>query len=333
MTYLIAEVGQAHEGSLGMLHAYIDAVAKTGVDAIKFQTHIAEAESSLHEPFRVKFSRQDKSRYAYWERMSFTQEQWNDIGKHCKEVGLDFMSSPFSNAAVDVLEQAGVQTYKVGSGEVNNFLLLEKIAQTQKPVILSSGMSSWNELKKSIDFLKSRKVDYSILQCTTNYPTQPQDWGLHMIQEFKGYFKVKTGYSDHSGSITSGISAMSLGAEILEFHVVFHKEMFGPDVSSSLTFKQVGQLVEARDQLKVAFNNPVDKSDTSQFESLKTIFEKSLAVNKDLKKGHILRFEDLEAKKPKNLGIEAGKFESVIGKQLKITKNQWDFLKGEDLEA
>lgn len=330
MTYLIAEVGQAHEGSLGMLHAYIEAVANTGVDAIKFQTHIAQAESSLHEPFRVKFSKQDKTRYDYWKRMSFSQEQWNDIGVHCKEVGLDFISSPFSNAAVDVLEKAGVEIYKVGSGEVTNFLLLEKIAQTQKPVIISSGMSSWNELKESVKFLKSRKVDYSVLQCTTNYPTQPQDWGLHLIQEFKAYFKVKTGYSDHSGCITSAISAMSLGADILEFHIVFHKEMFGPDVSSSLNLEEVQQIVNARNELKLALENPVDKSDTSQFESLKAIFEKSLAVNKDLKKGHILRFEDLEAKKPKNFGIEAGKFESVIGKKLKTTKKQWDFLKKED---
>ncbi|MBZ9787820.1 N-acetylneuraminate synthase family protein [Psychroflexus sp. CAK57W] len=333
MTYLIAEVGQAHDGSLGMLHAYIDAMAKTGVDAIKFQTHIAEAESSLHEPFRVKFSRQDKTRYAYWERMSFSQEQWNDIGAHCKEVGLDFISSPFSNEAVDVLEKAGVQQYKIGSGEVTNFLLLEKIAQTQKPVIVSSGMSSWDELKESLRFLKSRGVDYSVLQCTTKYPTQPQDWGLNMIQEFKAYFKVNTGYSDHSGSITSAISAMSLDADILEFHVVFHKEMFGPDVSSSLNLEEVRQIVKARNELNIALENPVDKSDHSQFESLKTIFEKSLAVNKDLEKGHILRFEDLEAKKPKNFGIEAGKFQSVIGKKLKITKKQWDFLKEEDLEA
>ncbi len=331
MIYLIAEIGQAHEGSLGMLHAYIEAISKTGVDAIKFQTHVASAESSIHEPFRVKFSKQDKTRYEYWERMSFSQEQWNGIGAHCKEVGLDFISSPFSNAAVDILEKAGVQKYKVGSGEVNNFLLLEKIAKTHKPVILSSGMSSWEELKESVDFLKSKDVDYSILQCTTNYPTQPQEWGLNMIQEFKAYFNVKTGYSDHSGSITSAISAMSLGVDILEFHVVFHKDMFGPDVSSSLTLEEVQEVVKARNEIQIALSHPVDKSNNSKYESLKTIFEKSLAVNKDLEKGHIIRFEDLEAKKPKNFGIDAKKFQSVIGKKLKMNKEQWDFLKQEDL--
>lgn len=331
MTYLIAEVGQAHEGSLGMLHAYIDAVAKTGVDAIKFQTHIAYAESSEYEPFRVKFSKQDQTRYAYWKRMSFTQQQWIEIGAHCKEVGLDFISSPFSNAAVDLLETAGVQNYKIGSGEVNNFLLLEKIAQTKKPVILSSGMSSWDELNESIEFLKCRNVEYSVLQCTTSYPTQPKEWGLNVIKELKDRFGVKTGYSDHSGSITSAISAMALGAEILEFHVVFHKEMFGPDVSSSLSLDEVRHVVKARNEIDLALSHPVNKADNSRFGSLKSIFEKSLAVNKALKKGHVLTFDDLEAKKPKDYGIDAHQFELVMGKELKNDKDQWDFLNKEDL--
>ena len=118
---IIAEIAQAHDGSLGTAHAYIDALAATGVDAIKFQTHIAEAESSIHEPFRVKFSKQDATRMAYWKRMEFTIEQWHGIKAHCDEVGLEFISSPFSNAAVDLLERVGVQRYKIGSGEVSNF--------------------------------------------------------------------------------------------------------------------------------------------------------------------------------------------------------------------
>ncbi len=141
--YTIAEIGQAHEGSLGILHSYIDALSSTGVSAIKFQMHIAEAESSEYEPFRVKFSYEDATRFDYWKRMEFTLEQWKGIKKHCDEVGLEFLCSPFSNLAVDWLEEIGVNRYKIGSGEVNNFLLLEKIAQTKKPIILSSGMSSF----------------------------------------------------------------------------------------------------------------------------------------------------------------------------------------------
>jgi len=135
MPFIIAEIAQAHDGSLGTAHAYIDALSKTGVHAIKFQTHIAEAESSIYEPFRVKFSKQDKTRFDYWKRMEFTLEQWKELKAHCNEVGLEFMSSPFSNAAVDVLEEVGVNRYKIGSGEVTNFLLLEKINRILKSLI------------------------------------------------------------------------------------------------------------------------------------------------------------------------------------------------------
>ncbi|MGJ8759779.1 MAG: N-acetylneuraminate synthase family protein [Polaribacter sp.] len=331
MVKIIAEIGQAHDGSLGMAHAYIDAVAKSGCSAIKFQTHIAEAESSEFEPFRVQFSKQDATRIAYWKRMEFTLTQWKGLKAHCDEKRIEFMSSPFSNAAVDLLEEVGIERYKVGSGEVNNFVLLEKIAQTRKPVIISSGMSSFEELDKTVAFLKNRKVDYSILQCTTAYPTGPKQYGLNVIQELKNRYKVPVGFSDHSSSIESCIAATALGAEILEFHVVFDKEMFGPDAKSSLTFKETSQLVEAVNNIQIALNHPVDKKNNSQFTELKQIFEKSLAVNKNLKAGHILTFSDLETKKPKGYGILASEYEKVIGKKLNKDLNQWSFLNYKDL--
>lgn len=331
MIFTIAEIGQAHDGSLGILHSYIDAVATTGVNAIKFQTHIAEAESSSYEPFRVKFSKQDKSRYDYWKRMEFSLTQWKEIKAHCDAVGLEFMSSPFSNAAVDLLEKVGVKRYKVGSGEVNNFLLLEKIAKTGKPVIISSGMSSFKELDATVAFLKTRKVTYSILQCTTSYPTEPSQFGLNVLGELKNKYNVKVGFSDHSSSIESCIAAAALGAEILEFHVVFNKEMFGPDAKSSLTIKEATQLIKAVKNINESLLAPIDKNDNSAFLDLKNIFEKSLAINKDLPKNHTLTFDDLEAKKPKDFGILASDYEKVIGKKLKNSMLKWDFLNESDI--
>ena len=168
--FLIAEIGQAHEGSLGMAHSFIDALAGTGIDAVKFQMHIAEAESSPHEPFRVKFSFEDATRFDYWKRMEFTPEQWRGLKQHCEDAGVEFMCSPFSVAAVELLEQMGVARYKVGSGEISNLLLLDRIAAAGKPVILSSGMSDLAELDRSVEFLKSKNVEVSILQCTTACP-------------------------------------------------------------------------------------------------------------------------------------------------------------------
>ncbi|MGC4041472.1 MAG: N-acetylneuraminate synthase family protein [Flavobacterium sp.] len=330
--YLIAEIAQAHDGSLGILHSYIDAVAKTGVQAIKFQMHIAEAESSIHEPFRVKFSREDATRYDYWKRMEFSLEQWKGIKQHCDEAGLDFICSPFSNMAVDWLEEVGIHTYKIGSGEVNNLLLLEKVAQTGKPIIISSGMSSFAELDMTVDFLKNKKANFSILQCTTAYPTQPEQYGLNVINELKQRYNVPVGFSDHSAKITTGVAAVALGAEILEFHVVFHHEMFGPDAIASLSIEQTKLLVKAVEKIHIALSNPIDKNDNGSFIELKTIFEKSLAINKDLPKGHTITFADLESKKPSGFGITASKFNEVIGRKLAQDKTKWDFLNEEDLE-
>lgn len=329
--YLIAEIAQAHDGSLGILHSYIDAVAKTGVQAIKFQMHIAEAESSLHEPFRIKFSYEDDTRFDYWKRMEFTLEQWQEIKRHCDAVKLDFICSPFSNLAVDWLEEIGVHAYKIGSGEANNFLLLEKIAKTGKPVIISSGMSSFAELDQTVGFLKSRNVGFSILQCTTAYPTKPEQFGLNVINELKERYQVPIGFSDHSAKVATGIAAVALGAEILEFHVVFSRELFGPDAIASLTLAETKQLAEAVSEINTAVNNPIDKNDNAGFANLKSIFEKSLAVNKDLPKGHTITFDDLESKKPKGFGMPAADFNKAIGKQLINDKTQWDFLNEADL--
>ncbi len=332
MITTIAEIGQAHNGSFDLLLNYIDVAATTGVDAVKFQTHIADAESSIYEPFRVKFSDQDKTRFDYWKRMEFSPSQWIEIGIRCKAVGLKFISSPFSNAAVDILEEAGVEVYKVGSGEVNNFLLLKKIVDTGKPLIISSGMSSIDELDMAVAFLKKEKANFSILQCTTSYPTKPEAYGLNVIAELKARFDVPIGFSDHSAAVATGIAAAALGAEIIEFHLVLDRDQFGPDVSSSLTPEEAIDLVKGVKSIDLALQNPVNKYDNSIFTELKQIFEKSLAVNKDLEEGHILTFNDLEAKKPRGHGLDASNYTVILGKVLNKNLKKWDFLTNEDIE-
>ncbi|MEM1327105.1 MAG: N-acetylneuraminate synthase family protein [Bacteroidota bacterium] len=332
-TFIIAEVAQAHDGSLGILHSYIDALVATGVDAIKFQTHIAEAESSVQEPFRVNFSYEDKTRYDYWDRMSFTKEQWQGIKAHCDEKGVEFMSSPFSLAAVDLLEELNVKRYKIGSGEVTNFLMLEKIARTGKPIILSSGMSSYEELDRAVDFIRTFGNDLSILQCTTSYPTPPERIGFNVIAELKTRYPDATiGLSEHTAKMYTALAAVTLGAQIIEFHAVFDRRLFGPDAHSSLTIDEITQVVEGIRFLETAFHHPIDKNDLTPYRDLKGIFEKTLAVNKNLPAGHLLTFEDLESKKPARQGISATDYRRVIGKRLVRAKERYDFLREEDIE-
>ncbi len=330
--FLIAEIGQAHEGSLGIAHSYIDALSETGVNALKFQTHIAHAESSIHEPFRVKFSYEDATRYDYWKRMEFTPDQWAGLKKHCDDKGLEFISSPFSNAAVDLLERVGVQRYKIGSGEVSNFLMLEKIAKTGKPILVSSGMSNWSELDQAVAFLKPFGNILTLLQCTTAYPTKPEQWGLNVIPQLRERYQLPVGFSDHSGVIYACLAAATLGAEVLEFHAVFDKRMFGPDAVASMTINQIKQLVEGVRQIEASLNAAIDKNINDHFQPLKAIFEKSLAVNKDLKAGHVIAIDDLEAKKPKGYGIDASDFQRIIGRKLTKDKKAWEFLGDNDLD-
>lgn len=329
---IVAEIGQSHEGSLGLLHSYIDAVAETGADVIKFQMHIADAESSQHEEFRVKFSYVDKTRYDYWKRMEFTEGQWKEIKNHCEKKGLEFLCSPFSIAAVNILEEIGVKRYKIGAGEITNFLLLEKIANTGKEIIISSGMSDFNELDEVVGFLKPFKNKLTILQCTTKYPTLPEDIGLNVIPELKKRYKnCAIGFSDHSGAIYSGLAAAAVGAELIEVHVVFDRRMFGPDSSSSLTIGDLKKLVEGVRFIRIARSHEVDKTDSRGFQNLRNMFGKSLSVNKDLPAGHVLTFDDLETKKPCGKGIHAKDYGKIIGKKLKVAKAQYDFLNEGDI--
>jgi N,N'-diacetyllegionaminate synthase len=331
-TFLIAEIAQAHDGSLGLAYSYIDALRNTGIDAVKFQTHIAEAESSEYEPFRVKFSREDATRYDYWKRMEFTPEQWAGLKQHCEEAGMEFISSPFSIAAVELLENLNVKRYKIGSGELNNYLMLERIARTGKPIILSSGMSDWKELENTIAFLEPFRNHLSLLQCTTAYPTQPEQWGLQLMAEMKNRFGLPTGYSDHSSTIYAGLAAATLGAEILEFHAVFSKEMFGPDAKASLTISEIKQLVEGVRMIERSLSKPVAKDSDSSFSELKIMFGKSLATNKAVKKGTSVNIKDLESKKPGNKGIPAKDFDSILNKKWTRDMNALEFITTNDIE-
>lgn len=331
--FLIAEIAQAHDGSLGILHSYIDALAHTGIDAIKFQTHLADYESSPHEQFRVNFSYVDSTRYDYWKRMEFSFEQWLEIKRHCDDVGVEFMSSPFSNRAAELLERLGVKRHKIASGELSNYLLLEYLIKIKKPVILSTGLVEDAELEEAYKFLNKHISDITILQCTTMYPTPPEKIFLNRIIELKNRFNCNVGLSDHSGSIYPGLAACALGAKVLEFHAVFDKRMFGPDSKASLEINEISQLVTGVKFITKALISDDDTGAlTAQKKNLKQLFGKSLSVNKSLPKGHLITFEDLEAKKPAGYGIDTKDYSYVIGRSTKRDMKQHEFLNYEDLE-
>lgn len=330
--FIIAEIAQSHDGSLGMAHAYIDAVAKTGADAIKFQTHIAEAESSEYEKWRVKFSPQDTTRMDYWRRMEFTFEQWIGLKKHAEELNLIFLSSPFSYEAFDLLDQIGVNAWKVASGEVNNVPFLKKMAATKKPMLISSGMSELKELDIAVSTAKNFGAKYAVMQCTTEYPTSASRVGLNLIGDFKNRYNCPIGYSDHSGLVCTGIAAYTLGATILENHITMSREMFGPDVSSSLTTFEFKNLVDSVRFLEIANSNPVDKDVQSEsLKNVKSIFSKSLFLKENLQRGAVILDKHLCMKKPGG-GIHPNLIDQIIGKKMKMDLNKGEMILHQHIE-
>lgn len=316
--FIIAEIAQAHDGSLGSAHAYIDAVAKTGANAIKFQTHIADEESSKDEPWRVKFSYQDDTRFEYWKRMEFSEAQWIELKKHTEQAGLVFISSPFCVKAVEFLDVIGMKLWKVASGEVNSLFLLDAMIKTKKPIILSSGMSYEHELDERIQYLRDNDVDFALMECTSSYPSQPEQIAIRQIPKYINKYNCPVGLSDHSGTIYPSIAAVVVGASIIEVHTTFSKQMFGPDVGSSVTIEELQSLVEGvRFTEKMMKANVVKDETTKDIEELRKIFGKGIMAKTDIKKGKSICMEDMAFVKPAN-GINSEEYKNVVGKKAKL---------------
>ena len=329
--FIIAEIGQNHDGSLGTAHAFIDAVSKTGANAIKFQTHIASKESTPEEPWRIKFSYQDDTRYEYWKRMEFSAEHWKGIADHCKDKNLVFLSSAFSKEAVGLLDNINMPAWKIASGEVSNTDLLSEVSKTRKPVIISSGMSSISEIQEAIDIVKE-KSPYAVLQCTSAYPCPPEKLGLNLINTYREIFDCPVGLSDHTGVIFSGLAAATLGIDILEVHVTLSEEMFGPDISSSITTKELSKLVEGIRYIEKTIGNPVNKNAIAiELEPLRNLFTKSVVSLLDIPASTIIKRNMITAKKP-GTGIPEKNIDAVVGKTAKHNIGKDKVIKLTDIE-
>ncbi len=317
-TFLIAEVAQTHDGSIDLAHRFVDAVADAGAHAIKFQTHFADSESTLDEPFRVKLHTKDATRFDYWKRMEFSPEEWAGLMQHALDRQLIFLSSPFSVRAVDLLEELDIPAWKIGSGEVHSQTLLDAVIKTKKPILLSTGLiEGLDELAGIVAGISDKKIPVGIFQCTTKYPTAFEDIGLNVMELIKNKFQCPVGLSDHSATIYPGMACIARGYEMLEVHVTLDKQMTGPDVIASVTMEELKILANMARATKVMNDHPIQKNDLSKSaRELRVIFGKSLAPTRDLKKGEILSKELLMEKKPGH-GIPIGEIEQVLGKKLR----------------
>ncbi len=329
--FVMGEVALTHDGSLGLAHAFVDAIAAAGADGVKFQMHIAEAESTPAEPFRVKFSRQDATRYDYWQRMSFTPDQWQGLADHCRERGVAFICSPFSLEAVEVLERIGQPFWKVASGEIGHLSLLDRMIATGQPVVISSGMSPLAETDAAVARIRAAGNRVGVLQCTTAYPCPPEQIGLNLIPEFRTRYGGWVGLSDHSATIYPGLAAATLGIDILELHVTLSRELFGPDVIASVTTAELRQLVDGIRFIERMKANPLDKdAAVATTAPLRAIFTRSLVARGDLPAGHVLMRSDLVLKKP-GTGLPESRLGDVVGRRLRRAIGTDELLSDDDL--
>lgn len=324
--FIIAEIGLAHEGSVGIAKSFIDLISDAGANAVKFQMHIAKEESSFKEKFRKKFSSQDKSRWDYWKRTSFTLKQWKELKNYSEKKKLIFLCSPFSLKAVEILKELNIAAWKIASGEFSNDLLIKKIQEvSKKPLILSTGLSDEKEIKKKISGLNKKNI--ALLQCTSQYPTEIKNAGHKYIKIFKKKYKCVSGLSDHTGKINSLLTAISYGANIIETHVTFNKKFFGPDTSSSISFEQLNFLCNfSKDFSYIQKSKFSKKKITVAQKKMIKLFTKSLVINKDKKKGEKIYFKDLDSKKPQ-IGIKISDYKKYIGKKIKFNLSKGTFLK------
>lgn len=309
---VIAEIGMNHDGSFGNACRMVDVAAECGAGAVKFQTHISRAETLRDAPMPPYFK--GEPRYEYFERTAFRREQWDALRAHCETRKVEFLSSPFSVEAVELLEKVGVARYKIPSGEVTNLPYLDAVARTGKPVLLSSGMSAWAELDRAVETVLRHHARLTVLQCTSEYPCPYERVGLNVLGEMKARYRLPVGLSDHTLTSYAAVAAVVLGAEVIEKHFTLSRHLYGSDARHSLEPAELGDLVAAVRATETMLASPVDKDAVERFRVMKETFEKSVVSVVEISAGAVIRAEMLAIKKP-GTGIPAARLGEVVGKR------------------
>ena len=310
---IIAELGMTHDGSFGQAKAMMLAAKECGVDAVKLQLHISSAETVRNAPQPPYFSAEP--RYEYFERTAFSIDQWKELREYAHGLEVYFIVSPFSIEAIKILENIEVDAIKVPSGEITNIPYLEYLAKSRIPVILSSGMSSIQELDECIQVFKKNDKPFSLMQCSSEYPCEPEHVGLNILDLFRDrYSNATLGFSDHSSGVWASIAAFQKGANIIEKHFTLSKRMYGPDAAMSMDCDEMKLLCESIKSLEIAMESPVDKSQNDEYGVMKKVFQKSIVAACAIKAGTVISEDMLAYKKPGD-GLETKYYKQLIGKK------------------
>lgn len=325
--YIIAEAGINHDGDMNKAKQLIDAAAICGANAIKFQTHIANAEM-LKEAGREGHIK-DETLYELMVRMQLSKEQHIKLRDYAKNKGILFFSTPYSREAVDLLEEIDVPLFKIGSGELTNYPYLEYVAKKGKPIIISTGMSKLSEIEKAVKTIKKYNDNFAVLHCTSMYPTPAENVNLKMIQKLQKKLDVFIGFSDHSEGIYATLGAVAYGASILEKHFTISRQWSGPDQKSSIEPTELEMLVKGARFIKEALGNG-KKIITDEEQHVRNLFSESIVSLKYIPKGTIITKDMVWVKRPYNDGIAPKHLKSIVGKKTvkdikEDTQLRWEY--------
>lgn len=316
--YIIAEAGVNHNGRLDTAKQLVDIAKASGCDCVKFQTFFADrivTKDAKKAKYQIENTKNDNSQYEMLKKLELSETDFKELKEYCKEVEIDFLSTPFDEEAVDLLEQIGVDAYKIPSGEITNKPLLQYIASKQKKVLLSTGMSTLAEVKKAIDWIEEAgNTNIVLFHCTSNYPAPYESVNMRAMLTLKDEFGYPIGYSDHTKGIEISLMAVALGALVIEKHFTYDRNADGPDHKASLEPGELKQMVEAIRHIDVAMGNGEKKPSDSEVLT-RDVARKSLVWRYDKKVGDVICKEDICCKRP-GTGIQPEKLEEIIGKTL-----------------
>lgn len=309
---VIPEIGINHNGSLAVAKEMVDAAARAGARVVKHQTHVIEDEMSAKAK-QVKPGNADISIHEVISRAALSYKEEAELKAYVEDKGLVFLSTPFSRAAADRLERMGVHAYKIGSGELNNYPLIDHVAAFGKPMIVSTGMNDIPSVEKAVDILERRGVPYALMHTTNLYPTPPRLVRLGGMQELMRAFPgVPVGLSDHTLNNHACIAALALGASILERHFTDRMDRTGPDVVCSMDERALGELLCAVEEVPLMLGG---KKKAAPEEQVTMDFAFATVVTiRPVKKGEAFTKENLWVKRPGTGEIFAAEFESILGK-------------------
>tara|TARA_B100000686_G_C16777654_1_gene969610 strand:+ start:852 stop:1889 length:1038 start_codon:yes stop_codon:yes gene_type:complete len=327
---IIAEIGINHGGDIELAKNMVLAAYESGCECIKHQTHFVHDEMTP-EAKSIYPPNADKSIWEVMEECALSPDEEISLKEFTEDLGMIYISTPFSRAAADFLNEIGVPAFKIGSGECNHLPLIKHISGFNKPIIMSTGMQSIDGLKASVEILQESNISYALLECTNLYPSPPEIVSLQGIQELRENFPdAIIGFSDHSIGPSMALAAVGLGASIIERHFTDSRSREGPDISCSMDPSELSFLIEKSKEISIALNNP--KKRTLPEEDVYKFARGSVVANRSIKEGQIITEEDIWARRPGTGEISVADFYKVIGARTKVDLDENEQLKWEYLD-